>query len=155
MKHKDHHLQLSNKCSSVPNGKVSIHGSSVTTMHHLVHASLTSQTFCMWEQFIYNAIHFSWNTRYETVMLQAVWEHILNIKCTDFLSFIRINILKAVQNLTPYRTYYNQMEIIFSYASILSFLPTVELLWMFFSHYMESVGNWSILAGKKKTINLL
>lgn len=74
-------------------------------------------------------------------MLQAVWEHILNIKCTDFLSFIRINILKAVQNLTPYRTYYNEMEIIFSYASILSFLPTVELLWMFFSHYMESVGN--------------
>lgn len=110
MKHKDHHLQLSNKCSSVPNGKVSIQGSSDTTMHHLVHASLTSQTFRMWEQFIYNAIHFSWNTRYKTVTLQAVWEHILNIKCTNFLSFIRIHILKNVQNLTPHRTYLNNME---------------------------------------------
>lgn len=150
MKHKDHHLQLSNKCSSVPNGKVSIQGSSDTTMHHLVHASLTSQTFHMWEQFIYNAIHFSWNTRYKTVTLQAVWVHILNIKCTIFLSFLRISILKDVQNLTPHRTYLNNRERIFSYANIFRFLPTVELLWMFFSHDMESVGNWSILTGKRK-----
>lgn len=150
MKHKDHHLQLSNKCSSVPNGKVSIQRSSDTTMHHLVHASLTSQTFCMWEQFIYNPIHFSWNTRYKTVTLPAVCEHILNTKCTDFLSFMRINILKAVQDLTPYRTYLKDIEIIFSRVCILKFLPTVELLWMFFSHDVESVGNWSILTGKRK-----
>lgn len=45
---------------------------------------------------------------------------------------------------------------IFFYAYIFRFLPTVELLWMFFSHDMESVGNWSILTGQKKsTINPL
>lgn len=67
-----------------------------------------------------------------------------------FWFFIRISILKDVQNLTPHRTYLSNMEKIFSYVDIFRFLPTVELLWMFFSHDMESVSNWSILTGKRK-----
>lgn len=54
---------------------------------------------------------------------------------------MRINILKAVQDLTPYRTNLKDIEIIFSHVSNLKFLPTVELLRMFFPHDVESVGN--------------
>lgn len=88
---------------------VSVQGSSQTQCIVLSMLALQGKHFTC-ENSLFIMLFISVEIPDQKVTLREVWKHMLNIKWTNFLSFRRINILKDVRNLTPHRTYLNNME---------------------------------------------